>query len=366
LILNNSKSGESMFTKTLLALSYLTLIPASQSFADYTIAAVSSEDEEFEGPTDEDKNRIHPLIVTALVGTVFAVTAGIIYALNKKGNPRAVVKSEQIVDPETPIVSSKDSLLASLSEYLGKMETGKDNLLSNFKTARATDYRKNSAIISDQEFSIAFATYFFESLQNIVGNLPDNHPLTLNLKNSFELLEMGVKAKSFKQYLLTDIVNITGYHANSTTPVNALDNQRIYLEVLTAFLDSFVKARKDFYDDNRLISSLINPNIQSVESSFITVQEQLNQVSASITQLFRNPSEQAFEGFNQWLSVHVVHKLIDAIHAAFPAPKNGSGELPNIIQYIEDVRSISPDSINSENSYNRTLEKFIKALIAAQ
>ena len=352
-----------MFTKTLLALSYLTLIPASQSFADYTIAAVSSDDEEFEISPNEDQDRVDPLIITALVGTLFAVTAGVIYTLNQKGTP-AVVKSEP--NPEAPTASSKDALLASLSEYLHTIETGRGDLLNNFRKTRATDYRKNSAIISDQEFSIAFATYFFESLRNIVGNLPDNHPLTLNLKGSFELLEMGVEAKSFKQYLLTDIVNITGYHADSTTPVNTLDNQRIYLEVLTAYLDSFVKARKDFYDDSRLISSLINPNAQSVESSFTTLQKQLNQVSESITQLFRDPSENAFEGFNRWLSLYVVHTLSDAIHAAFPAPKNGSGELLNIIQYIEDVRSISPDSITSEYLYNQALEKFMKALRAAQ
>ena len=352
-----------MFTKTLLALSYLTLIPASQLFADYTIAAVSSDDEEFEVSTDDDEGRIDPLVIKALVGTLLAVTAGVIYALNKKGTP-AVVKSEP--NPEAPTASSKDALLASLSEYLHKIETGREDFLNNFKKTKATNYRKNPAIISDQEFSIAFATYFFESLQKIVGNLPDNHPLTLNLKDSFELLEMGVKAKSFKKYLLTDIVNITGYHADSTTPVNTLDNQRIYLEVLTAFLDSFNRARQDFYDDNRLISSLINPNIQSVESSFKKIQEKLNHVSSSIPPLFTNPSEQNFKEFNRWLHLYVRHPLSDAIHAAFPAPKNGSGELPNIIHYIEDIRTISPDSITSEYLYNQAVENFMKALRAAQ
>jgi hypothetical protein len=349
-----------MFSKTLLALSYLTLIPASQSFADYTVSDLS-EPEETEIFTDEKKNSINPITAAAIVSAAVIIPIASIAFI--------ALADKSTISKATHSEITKNELLGQLRKAIEQIDILTPSSKSHHRTKFHDAYKTDLSFEMAQPFNLFLMDDFLRSFKLIAENAPKSNKLSINIQNSQNLLLNGsIKFTEFLNLFLKDLLIKCRYHLGSDTPLTALENQRIFIEITTALLQSFGKTTQRF-NNSYLIKSLTYVEASDVRDNFIKAQRALNEMTGKISQLFTNTSSPInYEYFRDWMNVRIAFSFGEPFSCSFPAYIEDINAIGGLIESIDLIKIDNPSKHEQIeiDLYNKALQNFIQILRQTQ
>lgn len=266
--------------------------------------------------------------------------------------------------------TTKNELLGKITKAIEQIDIhGPLSMFNHKKEFPAYHSDESISAENSHNFNLLLMTNFLESLELILQSISYDHKLSITTENTLnQLLNGDIRSKEFIPLISEDILQLSQYHLGSDTPLKALQNQRIFLEISTALLQSFNET-KQIFNDNKLLMELTKEDASRVRDNFIEVKVALNEMTEKISELFTNTSSPInYQYFRDWMNGRIVYSFGEAFFRSFPGfinKINEKGGLAESINLIE-IDNRSEYEQKEIALFNDALQKFIKELIGAQ